>query len=202
MKRLFMTNSMNNHRRKQRVRRFCYGQSSYWKMKLDLSIFPFVVGDWVWILIRSTPKVSLLMQFLYYFTLFFKLVKAGRYSLSNIAVLLRLETVRWFSLQTCQQMWNWEAIKMFWRAGYRLFNGKFLTCMSGPRGMGKFLNNTSSSRKLSPELTEVNFAVPSRTSILDPNNTLIQRVVHPGVINETLDVVEKKTTWCVLMAKK
>lgn len=60
--------------------------------------------------------------------------------------------------------------------------------------MGKFLNNTSSSRKLSPELTEVNFAVPSRTSILDPNNTLIQRVVHPGVINETLDVVEKKKT--------
>ena len=35
---------------------------------------------------------------LYYFVLFFQLVKAGKYSLSNIAMLLWLETVRWFSL--------------------------------------------------------------------------------------------------------
>ena len=79
---------------------------------------------------------------------------------------------------------------MFWRAGYRLFHGKFLTFMSGPRGMGKFLNNTSSSRKLSPESTEINFAVPSRTAILEQNNALIPSVVHPGVISETLYAVK------------
>ena len=36
---------------------------------------------------------------LYYFSFFFQLVKTGKYSLSNIAMLLWLETVRWFSLE-------------------------------------------------------------------------------------------------------
>ena len=126
---------------------------------------------------------------LYYFVLFFQLVKAGKYSLSNIAMLLWLETVRWFSLETCQQMWYWETTKMFWRAGYRLFHGKFLTFMSGPKGIGKFLDQ-SSTKKLSPESTEINFAVPSRTSILDQSNNLIPNVIHPGVISETLDAIK------------
>ena len=36
---------------------------------------------------------------LYYFSLFFQLVKTGKYSLSNIAMPLWLKTVRWFSLE-------------------------------------------------------------------------------------------------------
>ena len=36
---------------------------------------------------------------LYYLTLFFRLVEKNKYSLSNIALLLWLETVRWFSLE-------------------------------------------------------------------------------------------------------
>ena len=59
---------------------------------------------------------------------------------------------------------------MFWRAGYRLFHGKFLSFMSGPRGIGTFVKNSSSSRKLNPELTDINFAVPSRTSIFTNNH--------------------------------
>ena len=35
----------------------------------------------------------------YIFSLFFQLVKTGKYSLSNIAMLLWLETMRWFSLE-------------------------------------------------------------------------------------------------------
>ena len=98
--------------------------------------------------------------------------------------------LHYFSLETCQQMWYWEATKMFWRAGYRLFHGKFLSFMSCPRGIGTFVNNSSSSRKLNPELTDINFEVPSRTSILDQNNNLVPNVIHPGVINESLDAVK------------
>ena len=79
---------------------------------------------------------------------------------------------------------------MFWRAGYRLFHGNFLSFMSCPRGIGTFVNNSSSSRKLNPELTDINFEVPSRTSILDQNNNLVPNVIHPGVINESLDAVK------------
>ena len=38
-------------------------------------------------------------RLLYYFTLFFRLVEKNKYSLSNIALLLWIETVRWFSLE-------------------------------------------------------------------------------------------------------
>ena len=58
--------------------------------------------------------------------------------------------------------------------------------------MRKFLNH--SSRKLSPESTEINFAVPSRTLILDQNNNLIPNIIHPGVISETLDAVKSIST--------
>ena len=71
---------------------------------------------------------------------------------------------------------------MFWRSGYRLFHGFFLTFMSDPRGMGKLLNH--SSRKLSPESTDINFAVPSRTSILDQNNNLIPNVTISNKCNK------------------
>ena len=131
---------------------------------------------------------------LYYFTLFLRLVEKNNYSLSNIALLLWLETVRWFSLESCQEMWHWEQTKRFWRAEYRLFHGKFLSFMSGPRGMGEFLNQSETSRKLNPESTEINFAVPSRTSVLDQNKNLIPSVIHPGVISETLDAVKSIST--------
>ena len=57
--------------------------------------------------------------------------------------------------------------------------------------MRKCLNH--SSRKLSPELTEINFAVPSRTLTLDQNNNLIPNVI-PGEISETSDAVKSIST--------
>lgn len=127
---------------------------------------------------------------LFYFTLFFKLVSKDRYPLTNIALLLWLETVRWFSLGTCQEMWYWEVTKMFWRAGHRLFHGKFLSFMSGPRSVGTVLNGTSSTRTITPEFTEINFAVPCRTSILDKSSSLIPSVLQPGVIHQALDAIK------------
>ena len=62
-----------------------------------------------------------------YFIEFFQRVKQQKYPLTNIAFLLWLETVRWFSCTTSLSMWYWNKTKTFWRAGYRLFHGKFLT---------------------------------------------------------------------------
>ena len=36
-------------------------------------------------------------------------------------------------------MWYFEETKRFWRAGYRLFHGKFLSFMSGPKAMGQLV---------------------------------------------------------------
>ena len=48
---------------------------------------------------------------------FFGLVKRDKYSLTNITMLLWLETVRWFSIGSTQEMWCWEATKTFGERG-------------------------------------------------------------------------------------
>ena len=48
-------------------------------------------------------------ELLYYFTLFFRLVEKSKYYFSNIALLLWLKTVRWFSLESCQEMYIFQA---------------------------------------------------------------------------------------------
>ena len=67
---------------------------------------------------------------LFYLTRFFSLVKQRKYPLTNIAFRLWLETVRWFPCVSAKSMWYWDETKTFWKVGYRLFHGKFLSFMS------------------------------------------------------------------------
>ena len=138
-------------------------------------------------------------NYLIYFTLFFGLVKKGTYPLSNIAFLLWLETVRWYSRLNTRHMWYWEQTKSFWRAGYRLFKGKFISFMSGPR-------NSCQIDKTDPNTSEINFAVPSRTTLLDTRELQIPAVMNPGVIGASLDAISKsgvsKTNMLCLDDKK
>ena len=131
--------------------------------------------------------------YLHYFIDFFKLVKERKYPLSNICFLLWLETVRWFSCATAQNIWYWNETKTFWRAGYRLFHGKFLTFMSGPRYTGLTVSVETNREALTPNLSEINFAVPSRTAIIKNNDSPIPSLIKPGVIHETLEAVSSST---------
>ena len=127
--------------------------------------------------------------YLNYFTEFFQLVKQKKYPLSNIAFLLWLETVRWFSCATASHMWYWNKTKKFWRAGYRLFHGKFLTFMAGPRYTSLTVNKGMTHEALIPSISEINFAVPSRSAIIKNNDSPVPSLITPGVIHETLQAV-------------
>ena len=59
--------------------------------------------------------------YLSYLISFFHLVKQNKYPLRNLAFLLWLETVRWFSCITLPEIWYWNETKKFWRAGYLTF---------------------------------------------------------------------------------
>ena len=130
--------------------------------------------------------------YLSYLISFFHLVKQNKYPLRNLAFLLWLETVRWFSCITLSEMWYWNETKKFWRAGYRLFHGKFLTFMSGPRSEGQIVSGESERGLFNPERSKINFAVPSRSSIIQQSTT-IPSALKPGVIKETLDAVARTT---------
>ena len=105
-------------------------------------------------------------------------------------MLLWLETVRWFSIGSTQEIWYLKATKNFWRAGYQLFHGKFISFGPGPRGVGKCVSKTSPSYKMSPEITQINFAVPSRTTLFDQIYAPMPTVLQPGVIDQTFYEVQ------------
>ena len=130
-------------------------------------------------------------KILYYFRLFFNLLKQGRYPLKNLALLLWLETVKWYSCGKLNEMRFWKTTKNFWRAGYRLFHGKFISFMSGPRCIGHFTSGTLPESTLDPSLSQINFAVPSRTQLMsDTKDTGIPKLLKPGVIPQAFKSIK------------
>ena len=130
-------------------------------------------------------------KLLHYFRLFFSLLKQGKYPLKNIALLLWLETVKWYSCITLREMRFWKTTKNFWRAGYRLFHGKFISFMSGPRSIGYFRSGHMPERTLEPGLSQINFAIPSRAQLLsDSMETGIPKVLKPGVITQVFQSIK------------
>jgi len=73
------------------------------------------------------------------FLIFFELILEGKYPLDNISLILFLETVQFFNCQTTSQMRYSQESLRFWKAGYRLFNAKFLFFMGGPKNIGDYI---------------------------------------------------------------
>ena len=73
--------------------------------------------------------------------------------------------------------------------GYRLFHGKFLTFMAVPRYTGLTVSGEMTREALTPSLSEINFSVPSRSTIIKNNDSPIPSLINPGVIHETLETV-------------
>ena len=65
------------------------------------------------------------------FMAFFELVLTKKFPLDNIALLLFLETVRFYSCESSTEMRYSENTKRFRKSGYRLFHAKFLYFMGG-----------------------------------------------------------------------
>ena len=59
------------------------------------------------------------------------------FPVENICFRLFLDVVEWYSAPNTSQMRSIpDETKRFWEVGYRLFKGKFLRFMAGPRGIG------------------------------------------------------------------
>ena len=89
----------------------------------------------------------------------FTLVAKGKFPLDNIAFLLFLETVRWFSLQSTTMMWYWNETVILWKMGYRLLKDKFIFFIGGLKNMGQLVSADYI----------INFAVPSPSKLRSLN---------------------------------
>ena len=119
-----------------------------------------------------------------------KLLSEGKFPYENICYLLFLDLIEWYSQDSSTFMrYKFSDTLQFWRIGYKLFKGKFLRFMSGPKSCGHIVGDTESRGKFSPEESQVNFIVPSFQIIADKANT--EDDLLPGIIKLTLDNAEE-----------
>ena len=95
------------------------------------------------------------------------LVKDDTFPLDNICYLLFLDLVTWFDQPITSKMRYFRSeTKKFWEVGYRLFRGKFLRFMSGPRNQGQIIDGSTSRGNCTPTTSKINFAVPSMQALV------------------------------------
>ena len=95
-----------------------------------------------------------------------ELIVDNEFPIDNIALLLLLETVMWYSLPEKKCMEYSENTLQFWKVGYRLCHGTFLRFMGGSAGAD----------------TDVNFAVPTLKTLLKHKPFDLPEELVPGVI--------------------
>ena len=120
----------------------CFLYESWWKYRQDRS----------WPEERSFSSWSFFKMFLTNFLMlgkkdkllkFFKLVQDGKFPLNNIAFELFLDIVEWFDKGESRQMrYSPSTIQFLW-LGRKLFGGRFIRFMSGPKHESDILTGSS-----------------------------------------------------------
>lgn len=80
-----------------------------------------------------------------------------------------------------------EEVKEFWRIGLRLFHGRFLRFMGGPKNRGQILHKQASPGSYQPEEASINLVVPDRRALVDE-----QKLVEnskPGILYNVIEKV-------------
>lgn len=70
---------------------------------------------------------------------FHQMVSEGTFPMNNICFQLFLDVVRFFGTQSTIEMRYSNEVKRFWMTGFRLFHGRFLRFMGGPKNAGQLI---------------------------------------------------------------
>lgn len=115
---------------------------------------------------------------------FLSLVRARRFPLDNLALTLFKDVVDWYMCTSTNEMRYSRESKIFWKLGYRLFGGRFLHFMGGSKNQGQTIINPG--RELSPQMSNINFAVPNEKILRSFDPYLLQNssadTYSPGVL--------------------
>lgn len=99
----------------------------------------------------------------------FQQIHAGTHPVDNIAFLLWAEVVKWFSTDITSKMRYSKKTKKFWKAGWRLFGGKFLRYMAGFKNETQIVKGEAARGACKPSMSDINFAVPTENILREYN---------------------------------
>lgn len=138
---------------------------------------------------------------LQHFMNLFEVLSQGKMSALEIPVLLCLERATFQTLSSTCQMKFHPLTKKFFRMGYKLFGNSFLEFCSGPKSYGQITTKQAVRGKFNPELAKVNFCVPHRRHLKDRNHPF-HKEIYPGIIEESLKMVEGRTDMILMLDGK
>jgi hypothetical protein len=120
---------------------------------------------------------------------FYTMLSNGTFPVDNIAFLLFLDVVKWYGMSNTLAMRYDETVCKFWRVGYKLFHGKFLRFMSGPKNKGQPIFGQSKKSEFDPSDSKINFAVPYKRIRGTSDGPISPDILSPGIISYLLDKI-------------
>ena len=122
------------------------------------------------------------------------------FPLDNIAFLLFLDVVRWFALKQPTTLFRYsDECRLFWNTGYKLFRGRFLQFMGGPKHKGQEIEENGIPGQFSSDTSNINFVVPSKRCLKDECRMV--RVQGPGIIKKMIEIIAENDREQILTYK-
>ena len=115
---------------------------------------------------------------------------SGTISVSNFSILLCLEYCYLMSLNTTTQMHYRDETCKFWECVRNIGGSKLIRLFSSDKHLGKVLSQECDKNRYVPTSGSFNFAVPD-DKVLHKSKTNIPRTIEPGIINESLILIDK-----------
>lgn len=121
------------------------------------------------------------------FLLFMRLVESESIPLENIAWLLFLDVMQWFSLETTSQMRYSDTVKSFWTIGMLLFGHRFLHFLGGLKNKGQTKVHEALLGECKPDTSQVNFVCPEARYLLNDDEDVKLEDLQPGILHAVVD---------------
>lgn len=125
---------------------------------------------------------------------FIRLLEAlhdGSVQPDSLPLILCFDLAKFRMLNNTTGMLYSQTTLQFWRLLYRLLGGGVIRALSGPKNVTQVVNQEASRGHYDPKKAKVNFAVPSEKILRNVTGD-IPKLVQPGIINKTLDIVRIK----------
>ena len=153
----------------------------------------FLVED----VIKKFDKEGLLLHFM----AFMQMISSGQLSVVNMAVLLAMEMALLFSLLSTTQMRYRNDTSLFWETVLSVGGHRTLRLFSSDKHFGQVNLGQSTKSKYKPSKSYFNFTVLDEKT-LRKSKTGLPKVIKCGIIDEALNLVDKKKQFVLSMDGK
>ena len=123
-----------------------------------------------------------------------RLIRNQTFPFGNIAFLLFMDVCKFWDNANSSSMRYSETVKKFWRIGYRIFHGKWLRFMGGPKHGGSLIGGECDRGSYDPKESSINFAIPVRSILSSDLSPVNASELKPGIINPLVERVAEHSS--------